>query len=258
MSLVLTERRGDHGALLTINRPRALNAINMDVLHDLDVALEECQADGVRFVVVTGSGDKAFVAGADIAAMQDLSPEQAEAFALEGQGILSKLGSYPGVTIAAVNGFALGGGMELAMACDLILADEKARFGQPEVNLGVIPGFGGTQRLVRLVGVQRATELVLSGRMVKAPEAVSLGIALQTAPAGTVVDAAFELVDVLATKGPAALRLAKQACYLATDLPLAEGLAAEAGLFARCFTDPDQKEGMSAFLQKRPAQFTGA
>ncbi len=244
-------------AVITINRPGALNALNMDVLAGLAQAIRRVRDDGVRHVILTGSGDKAFVAGADIGAMQTLNRSEAKFFARRGQRVLMALQRFPGVTIAAVNGFALGGGMELAMACDLILCSENARFGQPEVNLGVIPGFGGTQRLVRLVGAQRARELVFTGRMVKAPEAVALGIALRAVPAGTVLDEALALAQTIAEKGPQAIRLAKQACSIAEQFELELGLQEEADFFGQCFETADQREGMAAFLEKRPAQFTG-
>ena len=267
--VVLVEKRGDSSALVLINRPKALNALNPEVLDALDGALKQLRADGVRHVVLSGAGPKSFVAGADIAAMQSLTPEAATDFARSGQRVLDRFAAFPGVTIAAVNGFALGGGMELAMSCDLILADAKAKFGQPEVNLGVIPGFGGTQRLVRLVGLQRARELVLTGRMVGAEEAVRIGIALEVVPrpepagegdrpASVVVDRAFEIVDAVAAKGPVAVDYAKQALQAAPDGTLREGLDVEAGLFGRCFATQDQSEGMAAFLEKRPAAFRGA
>jgi enoyl-CoA hydratase len=254
---VRVERREPQTVVLTIDRPDALNALNARVLDELSEAIQAAQRDGVRFVVVTGAGRKAFVAGADIAAMQGLDRQAAKGFARRGQRVMERLSSYPGVTVAAVNGFALGGGMELAMACDLILCDENARFGQPEVNLGVIPGFGGTQHLVRLVGAHRARELILTGRQVKADEAVRIGIALKSVPPGTVLDAALELVQTLAQKGPRALLLAKQAMQVAEALDLDQGMQEEADLFGRCFATRDQKEGMAAFLEKRPAQFRG-
>ena len=175
--VVLVDWRSDTTAIVTINRPRALNALNPEVIEKLAEALAGCQREKIRHVVVTGSGDKAFVAGADISVMKNMRRGEARHFARRGQRVLHLLSRYPGVTIAAVNGFALGGGMELAMACDLIVASSNARFGQPEVGLGVIPGFGGTQRLVRLVGEQRARELILTGRRFKTDEAVRLGLA---------------------------------------------------------------------------------
>jgi len=245
-------------AVITIDRPKALNAINMGVLTGLHEAIAQARENGVRQLVVTGAGEKAFVAGADIAEMQHLNKDEARQFARLGQRVFHDLTLYPGVTIAAVGGYALGGGMELAMACDLILAGPKARFGQPEVALGVIPGFGGTQRLVRLVGAHRARELILTGRHVKAPEAVTLGIALSVVDEGTVLDAAVAMAEDIGRQGPLAVRWAKRACALAEELDLEVGLQEEAELFSRCFDTADQREGMLAFLEKRSATFTGA
>jgi len=255
--VVLYEER-DGLAIVAIDRPKALNALNPAVLDGLDAAFGKARDAGIRGVVLTGSGEKAFVAGADIAAMASLDAAQAEAFARAGQAIFDRIANFPGVVIAAVGGFALGGGMELAMACDLIVAAENARFGQPEVNLGVIPGFGGTQRLVRLVGLQRARELVFTGRMVKAPEAKELGIALEVVPAGEAVDRALAILATIATKGPLAVQYGKEALNAHLDGTLAEGLATEAALFGKCFATSDQTEGMAAFLEKRAAAFTGS
>ncbi|MCO4770421.1 MAG: enoyl-CoA hydratase/isomerase family protein [Deltaproteobacteria bacterium] len=245
-------------AVVTINRPKALNALNSAVLAGLGAAFRRAGEEGVRGVVLTGAGPKAFVAGADIAEMKDLTSEQAEGFARSGQAVFDRIANFAGVVVAAVGGFALGGGMELAMACDLIIAAENARFGQPEVNLGVIPGFGGTQRLVRLVGVQRARELVFTARMVKAPEAVTLGIALEVVEAGTAVDRAKAILGGIATKGPLAIEYAKKAVNGHLDGTLADGLANEASLFGACFLTEDQTEGMTAFVEKRAASFRGA
>jgi enoyl-CoA hydratase len=255
--LVLVESVTEHCIQLTINRPKALNALNPAVLTALAEGLDEVARLGARQLIVTGAGDKAFVAGADIAAMATMSRDQAKHFARYGQRIFSRLSNFPGLTIAAVNGYALGGGMELAMACDLILCAENAVFGQPEVNLGVIPGFGGTQRLVRLVGAQRALEIIATGRNIKADEAVALGIALRSAPAGEVLQAARDLVGRIDQKGPLAVRWAKRAIAIAEELDLEAGLQVEAELFARCFATDDQSEGMAAFLEKRKPTFTG-
>jgi len=247
----------DHAAIITINRPEALNALNAEVILALNTAIDGVAREGIRQIVLAGAGDKAFVAGADIAAMKDLGRTEAKAFARRGQRVLHKLSLFPGVTIAAVDGFALGGGMELAMACDLIVAGGKARFGQPEVNLGVIPGFGGTQRLVRLVGLQRSRELILTGRMIKADEAVRLGIALEAVEAGQALTRALELAATIASKGPVAVACAKEAIRIADELNIEIGLQEEAELFADCFETTDQTEGMAAFLEKRPAVFVG-
>ncbi len=255
--LVTSDDLGDGIVVLTINRPKALNALNLDVLSTLADSLEDARRRRSQVVILTGTGDKAFVAGADIAMMRDFERNQATQFARYGQRVLNMLTLFHGVTIAAVNGFALGGGMELAMACDLILLDEKALLGQPEVNLGVIPGFGGTQRLVRLAGAQRARELIFTGRTIKSEEAVRLGIGLKACPAGTVLDEAIEMARTIAAKGPVAIRLAKRSCANGERFDPAIGFQEEADMFGKCFDTEDQSEGMSAFLEKRPANFQG-
>ena len=252
MSEVTLERRGAV-VIATVNRPEALNALNAAVIDGLAAALD--QLGDARALIVTGAGTKAFVAGADIAAMRGLDHRAAADFARRGQAVLARLEALSIPVIAAVNGFALGGGCELAMACDLILAAPNAVFGQPEVRLGVIPGFGGTQRLVRRVGEMRAKELIFSGRTVKADEAVALGLALRVVD--PVIDAAMALGEEIARMGPVAVRLAKHAIGGASDVTLAAGLSAEAEMFGLCFDTADQKEGMSAFLEKRKATFTG-
>jgi enoyl-CoA hydratase len=245
----------DVGAVrvITIDRPRALNALNVQVLQEL--AHELATLGTARAVVLTGAGAKAFVAGADIAAMRELSAVQAVQFAAFGQSVLDRIEALPVPVIAAVNGFALGGGCELAMACDIILCSNNAVFGQPEVKLGVIPGFGGTQRLVRRVGSQRARELCFTGRNVLAPEAVQIGLALRICE--NVVDEAVALAESIAANGPVAVRLAKRAILDADGLALGAAQVGERQLFGLCFTTTDQKEGMAAFVEKRKAEFTG-
>jgi len=252
MPVVQLERRGAV-ALLTLDRPEALNALNSEVIAGLEAALDAL--GDARALVLTGGGPKAFVAGADIAEMRHLDHVGAAGFARRGQAVFARLEALPIPTIAAVNGFALGGGCELALACDLVLAGPNAVFGQPEVRLGVIPGFGGTQRLVRRVGQMRAMELILSARNVKADEAVTLGLALRVAD--PVLDAALALGESIAAVGPVAVRLAKQAVGAASDVSLREGLNFEAEAFGLCFDTLDQKEGMTAFLEKRKARFEG-
>lgn len=256
---VLLERRGKV-VIVTINRPAALNALNADVLAGLEAVLGDASTiDGALALIVTGSGPKAFVAGADIAAMSTLDVDGALTFAERGQHVFDKLAGLPIPVIAAVNGFALGGGCELTLACDLVLAAPNAVFGQPEVKLGVIPGFGGTQRLVRRIGAMKAAELCFTGRNVKAEEAVALGLALRVVPAEqSVLDAAIALAEQIGGMGPIAVRLCKQAVNAATDADLRSGLLLERDLFSLCFSTADQKEGMAAFLQKRPAVFHGA
>lgn len=243
--------------LLILARPKALNALNSQLLAELEqVLVAEADSD-LRALILTGHGDRAFAAGADIGEMASFSAAQAETFAGRGQRIFELLEAFPAPTIAAVNGFALGGGCELAMACDLVLASPTAIFGQPEVKLGVIPGFGGTQRLVRRVGRQRALELMMSARNVKADEAVSIGLALSVVEDGDVVGAAMSLAGRIVRNGPVAVRLVKRAVAETDGLDLHSGLAAERSLFGLCFATDDQKEGMDAFLGKRKPAFIG-
>ncbi|MFT4623092.1 MAG: enoyl-CoA hydratase [Myxococcota bacterium] len=264
MDAVLLERR-DAVAVVTINRPAALNAIDASVLDGLAVALDALESDDdVRAVVLVGAGPKAFVAGADISAMRDLSPVDAERFAARGQALFDRLARLPAPVIAAVGGFALGGGCELAMACDLVFAGPRARFGQPEVKLGVIPGFGGTQRLVRRVGMAAALDLCLTGRMISASEAVAMGLASRAIVAQegessqeAVLRAALAAAEGIASLGPVAVRLCKRAIHENADSALGSAQAAERSLFGLCFATSDQSEGMAAFLDKRAAVFTG-
>jgi enoyl-CoA hydratase len=255
--LILVERPAPHVALCTINRPKALNALNPAVVDALGEALAALEAEGdVRCAVLRGAGEKAFVAGADIGSMVDYTPLQAEYFAGRGQRVLAGIAGLAFPVIAAVHGFALGGGCELAMACDLILAGPRAKFGQPEVNLGVIPGFGGSQRLTRRVGLSNSLDLCLSGRIIGAEEAVRMGLASQLVD-GDVFEAALELAGQIARKGPVAIRLCKRAIHENADADLTSAMAAERTLFGLCFASADQGEGMAAFLEKRKAEFTG-
>lgn len=247
----------DGVGLITLSRPKALNALNSTLLNELAHMLSELNTSGLRALIITGSGDRAFAAGADIAEMADFSAEEAEAFSAGGQAVFEMIEAFPGPTIAAVNGFALGGGCELAMACDLILAGPSAVFGQPEVKLGVIPGFGGTQRLVRRVGRQRALELMYTGRNVDAAEAVSLGIALEIIEDGDVVAAARTLAGRITRNGPAAVRWVKAVVHESEGRDAAAGMSAERAHFALCFSTRDQTEGMAAFIEKRRAEFSG-
>lgn len=255
-TLVHVEQREGGIAVVTIDRPK-VNALNLEVLRGLDAAFSSLATDdAVRAIVLTGAG-RFFVAGADIAAMRDLTADQAERFARYGQSVFARIASTPAPVIAAVHGMALGGGCELAMACDIVLAGEKALFGQPEVKLGVIPGFGGTQRLVRRVGLTRALDLCLTGRNVDADEAVAIGLAARKVE-GDVLEAAIEVANTIAAMGPVAIRLCKRAIHDNADADLGTGVAAEASLFGLCFASEDQTEGMSAFLEKRKAAFKGA
>jgi enoyl-CoA hydratase len=248
----------DAVAVVTINRPAALNALNKDVLEELAAAFTELESnENVACVILTGSGSKAFVAGADIAAMQALDAVSAEHFARLGHSVFNAIENFPKPVIAAVNGFALGGGCELAMACDIRIAAENARFGQPEVNLGVIPGFGGTLRLARLVGKGRAKELIFTGDMVDAQEAHRIGLANKVVAAEELLAKARSMATKIASKGPVAVRFAKESIDSGLEMDLDRGGRFEASLFGLCFATTDQKEGMQAFLEKRPAKFTG-
>ena len=241
---------------LTINRPKVMNALSPDVLDELMAAITVVGSDAdARVLLITGAG-KAFVAGADISAMQQYNTMQGQAFARQGMAVFHALEALPVPVIAVVNGYSLGGGCELAMSCDWILASDKAVFGQPEVNLGIIPGFGGTQRLPRLVGRAMAMELIVSGRMVKADEAKQIGLANHVYPADSLMDEALKLARLIASKGPIAVRLAKEAVQRGQDLDLANACILERQTFGLCFGTEDQREGMSAFLEKRPANFT--
>jgi enoyl-CoA hydratase len=243
--------------VLTISRPDALNALNARVLDELASAIEEVGArDGARCLIVTGAG-KAFVAGADIDAMKTMSPELAHRFSQKGQSILDRIEALPCPVIAAVNGFALGGGCELALACDFIYASEKAKLGQPEVKLGVIPGFGGTQRLARRVGVAMARELIYTGAMIDAAEALRIGLVNRVVRPDELLSAARATAEAIAKVGPLAVAAAKRALLEGEERLLGEANAREAELFSGCFTSSDQREGMAAFLEKREARFTG-
>lgn len=251
MSVVLTEKKGKV-ATLTINRPEALNALNSDVLKTLNDQVNELNRDpSVSIIKVTGAGEKSFVAGADIAGMKAMGPIEAQEFAMLGQKAFHMLETSKKITIAVVNGFALGGGCELAMSCDLIYASSKAKFGQPEVNLGVIPGFGGTQRLQRLVGIQKARELIFTGKIISADEAASIGLVAQVFAPEELNDKVNQIVEEISGKGPYALIQAKKALRLGQDMELHRACHMERELFAMCFAHADQKEGMDAFLTKR-------
>lgn len=244
--------------ILTIARPAKLNALNRALLADLDAALHALAADAaLRVLIVTGAGEKAFVAGADISEFEDLTPEGARAYAAAGQAVFDRLEALQVPSIAAINGYALGGGCELALACTFRLVADTARLGLPETSLGLIPGFGGTQRLARAVGRQQALELVLTGRQVTADEAVRLGLALRAVPAAQLLDEARLLAEQLASRAPIALRLARQAVADGLDRPLADGLAREAQLFGVAAGSADMREGVRAFLEKRQPVFTG-
>jgi enoyl-CoA hydratase len=255
--LVLVDT-ADRIGTLTINRPDKLNALNAGVMGALDRALDAAREDaGVGVVIVTGAGEKSFVAGADIGELAKLTPVDGREHARKGQAVVAKLESLGKPVIAAVNGYALGAGCELALACTIRIASENARFGQPEVKLGILPGYGGSQRLARLVGTGRAMQLCLTAEQIDAAEAWRIGLVNRVVPAGQAVAAAREMAKAILANGPVACRYVLDAIQRGLQMPLSEGLVLEATLFGLCAATSDMKEGMTAFLEKRPARFTG-
>ncbi len=245
-------------ATITFNRPKALNALNNALLDEFSDALEKINEDEeIRVLVLTGSGEKAFVAGADITELATFGPLQAKIFAKKGQSVIGKLQSLSIPAIAAVNGFALGGGSEMALACDFIYASENATFGLPEINLGIIPGFGGTQRLPRLIGASLAKEMIFTGKMVPAPEAREYGLVNKICAPDQLMDEAMKTARTIAAKGRVSLRAAKQAVNGGLNADLHTGLDIECDAFALCMASEDAKEGTTAFLEKRKADFRG-
>lgn len=243
---------------ITIDRPKALNALNSETLSELSLAFSDFENGGqVRVCIITGGGEKAFVAGADISELKTFDMAGAKTFAENGHELFAMIENSPIVTIAAVNGFALGGGCELAMACDIRIASEKAKFGQPEVGLGIIPGFGGTQRLPRLVGKGRAKELIFTGRIIEAEEAMRIGLADAICPPDKIGEAAETLAGSIVGKGPQAIAFAKSAINTGLDLDLANGNRYEINTFAALFGTADKDEGLGAFLEKRKPDFKG-
>ncbi len=245
-------------AYVTINRPKVLNALNDTVITELGQVFTAIKDDPqVKAVIITGAGEKAFVAGADITQLVDLNTQEGKAFAAKGQAVFNLIENLGKPVIAAINGFALGGGCELAMACTVRLASTRAKLGQPEVNLGIIPGYGGTQRLPRLVGKGRAMELVLTGRMVDAQEAYQMGLVNKVVEPEKLMEEAEALARTIMSKGPVAVKLAMEAVNRGLEVFLAEGLAIEADLFGICCSTEDKVEGTKAFLEKRKANFQG-
>ncbi|MCM8711205.1 short-chain-enoyl-CoA hydratase [Clostridium sp. SYSU_GA19001] len=246
----------DNIALVTINRPKALNALNSETLKDLEAVIEMLEKDSeIYAVILKGSGDKAFVAGADISEMKDLNEEQGREFGRLGNKVFRRLEKLNKPTIAAISGFALGGGCELAMACDIRIASEKARFGQPEAGLGITPGFGGTQRLARLIGAGRAKELIYTGEMIKADEAYRIGLVNKIVALEALLDEAKAMAKKIAENAPIAVKLCKDAIDRGLQVDIDSAIEIEAEDFGKCFSTEDQKEGMSAFLEKREKQF---
>ena len=254
---VLYEKKGAV-AYVTLNRPKVLNALNGRTWQDLRAAFEEARDDaGVRGVILTGSGDKAFIAGADISELAHLSAVEGEESSSNGQAVLNLVENLGKPVIAAINGFALGGGCETAMACTIRIASETAKFGQPEVKLGVLPGAGGTQRLPRLVGKGRALQLILTGEIISAQEAWRIGLVNEVVPAANLIGRAEAILKQIFSNAPVAIRYSIEAVTKGLETSLDEGLALEASFFGLCAGTEDKKEGTSAFLEKRASKFQG-
>jgi len=253
---ILVEREG-RVAILTINRPDKLNALNQQVRDEMLEILAGIETDdAVGVVIITGAGEKSFIAGADIGEFAGRTPFD-QRHAMRSPRVFDIMASFPKPVIAMINGFCLGGGCELAMSCDIRIASEKARFGQPEINLGLIPGGGGTQRLSRFVGVGHAMRLILTGDMIPAAEAKEIGLVELVVPAEELRAKTLELANRIASKSPLTLKVAKEALRSSERLSIEDGIAYERDLFCLCFSSADKEEGVKAFLEKRPAQWTG-
>jgi len=245
-------------ALITFNRPKALNALSTELMNEFSCALYEiAENEDIRVLVLTGAGGKAFVAGADISELSRFTPLQAKFFTEKGQETIDRIQQLPIPVIAAVNGFALGGGCEIALACDFIYASDNAKLGLPEINLGLIPGFGGTQRLPRLIGTNMAKEMIYTGMMIGAEEARQIGLVNRVFPAVTLMDEAMKTAKAIASKGNVSIRAAKQAINHGMNADLATGCKYEIDAFALCFSSEDAREGTAAFIEKRKAVFSG-
>ncbi len=252
---LILEREG-RLAILYINRPKALNALNTDTLKEIKQAIAQIKEDtGIEALIITGSGDKAFVAGADIVNMQPFSAAQGRAFGMLGGEVFRMIENLEKPVIAAINGFALGGGCELAMACDIRLASDNAKFGQPEVGLGITPGFGGTQRMPRLIGEGRAKELIYSANIIDAQEAYRIGLVNHVYPAQSLLDEARKLANKIISNAPLAVVYSKAAINRGMQADIDTAMSIESDLFGLCFSTEDQKEGMQAFIDKRKAVF---
>lgn len=249
MAFAILENKGAI-AVLTVNNPKALNALSPAVLQDIDAALDSVDLDTVRCLIITGAGDKSFVAGADISAMVHMSKADACAYSKMGNDLFLKIEHFPIPVIAAINGFALGGGCELAMSCDIRICSDNAMFGQPEVQLGITPGYGGTQRMARLVGAGIAKELIYSAKNMSAQDAYRIGLVNSVYPQEELMAAAEKLAGKIAKNAPIAVRMSKQMINDGLAMPIAEAVAMESNLFGDCFETHDQVEGMSCFLSK--------
>lgn len=250
MEFIAYEVEGQIG-IITINRPKALNALNSAVLDELDKTLDAVDQEAIRCLILTGAGEKSFVAGADIGEMSTLTKAEGEAFGKKGNDVFRKLETFPIPVIAAVNGFALGGGCEISMSCDIRICSENAVFGQPEVGLGITPGFGGTQRLARIVGTGKAKEMIYGARNIKAEEAYRIGLVNNVYPAEELMPAAKKLASTIARNAPIAVRNCKRAINEGIQVDMDQAIVIEEKLFGSCFETCDQKEGMNAFLEKR-------
>lgn len=240
--------------IMTINRPKALNALNEEVLRDIEAAFDAVELTSTRVIILTGAGDKSFVAGADIAAMSKMTKAQGEAFGKFGNDIFRKIETFELPVIAAVNGFALGGGNELALSCDIRICSDNAAFGQPEVGLGITPGFGGTQRLARIIGVGKAKEMVYGARNIKADEAYRLGLVNAVYSPEELMPAAKKLAGTIARNAPIAVKNSKKAMNDGLQVDMDQAIVIEERLFGGCFETEDQQEGMTAFLEKRKVE----
>lgn len=257
MNTITFERQGYIG-LLTINRPKAMNAFNNELITEVYVCLETLMTTDIRCLIVTGAGDKAFVAGADIREMQHLSPTQAAAFSRAGNAVMAKLENFPVPIIAAINGYAMGGGCELALSCDIRMASDNAVFAFPEVGLGIIPGFGGAQRLARIIGIGKAKEWVYTTNRVSAQEAYRVGLVNEVFPQAELLGKCFEMAEKIASNAPTAVRVAKDVINKSMGMELDQSYGLEVLPFSSCFLTDDRQMAMDAFVEKRPkSEFTG-